>query len=108
MDRSLNRINKGSQNILIYNFIITIFDCHDSSQSRGHLLWYALVWRRHCQHVNESDTTYIHRPHVGPVTIDMGPVTIDMGPVTVDIGLVTVQVGPSWVSCHGSEYSQQF
>jgi len=31
----ISRINKGSQNILIYNFIITTFDCHGRSQGGG-------------------------------------------------------------------------
>jgi len=28
----ISRMNKGNQNILIYNFIITTFDCQGSSQ----------------------------------------------------------------------------
>src|SRR6218665_1238204 len=31
----ISRIGKGSQNILIYNFIITTFDCQGDSQGRG-------------------------------------------------------------------------
>ena len=31
----ISRISKGSQNILIYNFIITTFDCQGGSQGRG-------------------------------------------------------------------------
>src|SRR6218665_2622626 len=31
----ISRIGRGSQNILIYNFIITTFDCQGDSQGRG-------------------------------------------------------------------------
>ena len=31
----ISRISKGSQNILIYNFIITTFDCQGRSQGGG-------------------------------------------------------------------------
>jgi len=31
----ISRINKGSQNIFIYNFIITTFDCQGNSQGKG-------------------------------------------------------------------------
>jgi len=31
----ISRISKGSQNILIYNFITTIFDCQGGSQGIG-------------------------------------------------------------------------
>ena len=33
--QDISRISKSSQNILIYNFIITTFDCQDSSQGGG-------------------------------------------------------------------------
>ena len=31
----ISRICEGSQNILIYNFIVTTFDCHGGSQGGG-------------------------------------------------------------------------
>jgi len=31
----ISRISKGNQNILIYNFIITTFDCQGGSQGGG-------------------------------------------------------------------------
>jgi len=43
----ISRISKGSQKILIFNFIIITFDCQDGSQGgvfmTGHLPWHALV-----------------------------------------------------------------
>ena len=33
--QAINHISKGSQNILIYNFIVTTFDCQGGSQGVG-------------------------------------------------------------------------
>ena len=41
----ISRIGRGSQNILIYNFIIATVGFQGSSP--GEMLWHALVWRSH-------------------------------------------------------------
>ena len=48
MDTVISRISKVSENISIYNFIITTFDCQGGGISARA---YALVWRRHCSSV---------------------------------------------------------
>jgi len=42
----ISRIRMDSQNILVYNFIVTT---KAEVFLPGHLLWHVLVWRRHCE-----------------------------------------------------------
>ena len=52
----ISRNSKGSQHILIYNFIITTFDCQGTGISAGHFLWKVLVWHRHWRRLSISRT----------------------------------------------------